>query len=57
MLTGTVLIVTSWLLTKTIWFTVVISVPVLVWMGFFLLLWPQLIRRSGLLEHQHEEFK
>ncbi len=53
MLTGITLIAGSWLLFKTIWFTVLICVPVLTWMGFFLLIWPQLIIRSGILEsHQ-----
>lgn len=53
LLTGTLLIAVSWALLKTIWFTVVVAVPVLAWMGFFLLLWPQLISRS---ESEHQQY-
>ncbi|BAY88031.1 MULTISPECIES: DUF6737 family protein [unclassified Tolypothrix] len=49
-LTGITLISGSWLVFKTIWLTVIISIPILVWMGFFLLIWPQLIIRSGILD-------
>ncbi|MGF1991766.1 hypothetical protein VF14_36325 [Nostoc linckia z18] len=50
LLTGVTLIVGSWLLFKTIWFTVLVSIPIASWMGFFILIWPQLIIRSGILE-------
>ncbi|WP_026736472.1 DUF6737 family protein [Fischerella sp. PCC 9605] len=50
LLTGVTLIGSSWLIFKTVWLTVLISIPVLVWMGFFLLIWPQLIIRSGILD-------
>ncbi|BAY32306.1 hypothetical protein NIES2107_41940 [Nostoc carneum NIES-2107] len=49
-LTGITLISGSWLVFKTIWLTVIISIPILIWMGFFLLIWPQLIIRSGILD-------
>jgi hypothetical protein len=44
------LISASWVIFKTVWLTVLIAIPVLTWMGFFLLIWPQLIIRSGILE-------
>lgn len=50
LLTGVTLISGSWLLFKNIWITILISIPVLIWMGFFLLIWPQLMIRSGILE-------
>lgn len=50
LLTGLTIISGSWLLFKTIWLTVIISIPILIWMGFFLLIWPQLIIRSGILD-------
>ncbi|MDZ8056215.1 MAG: DUF6737 family protein [Aulosira sp. ZfuVER01] len=50
LLTGVTIISGSWLLFKIIWLTVLISVPILIWMGFFLLIWPQLIIRSGILD-------
>lgn len=50
LLTGITLVSSSWLLFKTLWLTIVISVPVLTWMGFFLLIWPKLVIQSGFLE-------
>ncbi len=46
LLTGITIVAGSWILFKTLWFTVVVAIPILVWMGFFLLLWPQLVLRS-----------
>jgi hypothetical protein len=54
LLTGVTLISVSWLLFKTLWVTVLVSVPVLTWMSFFLLIWPKLIIRSGILESHRE---
>ncbi|MBW4488314.1 MAG: hypothetical protein KME12_11050 [Trichocoleus desertorum ATA4-8-CV12] len=50
LLTGITIITGSWLLAHTLWFTCLVAVPILAWMGFFLLVWPQLVRRSGFLE-------
>ncbi|MBH8555454.1 hypothetical protein I8751_24535 [Nostocaceae cyanobacterium CENA357] len=50
LLTGVTLISGSWLLFKTIWLTVLIAIPLLVWMGFFLLVWPRLVIQSGILD-------
>lgn len=47
LLTGITLIAGSWLLFKTIWLTVLIALPVLTWMGFFLLIWPQMLKQSS----------
>ncbi|AUT00562.1 hypothetical protein CLI64_09265 [Nostoc sp. CENA543] len=55
LLTGITIITVSWLLFKMIWLTVIVSIPVLVWMGFFILIWPQLIIRSGILESYQQE--
>lgn len=52
LLTGVMLISGSWLLLKTVWLTVIVAIPVLTWMGFFLLIWPRLILRSGILESE-----
>jgi hypothetical protein len=54
-LTGVTLIIGSWLLFKVIWLTTLISIPVLAWMGFFVLFWPQLIVRSGILDSYHSD--
>jgi hypothetical protein len=50
LLTGTIIIAGSWTLLKTVWVTVLISIPILVWWLYFLFLWPRLIERSGILE-------
>ncbi len=44
LLTGAVLILGSWLLVHKIWFTVLVALPVLIWQGFFLLLYPRLMQ-------------
>lgn len=53
LLTGVTLITGSWLLFKTIWLTVLVAIPLLVWMGFFLLVWPRLIIQSGIIDASH----
>jgi hypothetical protein len=52
LLTGTGLIGGSWFLTKTLWLTMGVTLPVLAWMGFFLLIWPQLMIRREIVEQQ-----
>jgi hypothetical protein len=42
LLTGIGIISTSWLLFKLIWVSVLVAIPILVWMGFFLILFPRL---------------
>ncbi|MDF5706311.1 MAG: hypothetical protein PUP90_01205 [Nostoc sp. S4] len=57
LLTGIILIGGSWLLFKTIWLTILVFIPVVTWMVFFVLIWPQLIIRSGILEsYNNSEF-
>ncbi|OCQ91656.1 hypothetical protein BCD67_09110 [Oscillatoriales cyanobacterium USR001] len=56
LLTGIALISGSWFLFKTFWLTIIISIPLLIWMGFFLLIWPKLMISSGVLDaHQESE--
>lgn len=43
-LTGISLIVGSWVLFKLIWLSAIVAVPVSIWMGFFLLVWPRLMQ-------------
>ncbi|MEB3283215.1 MAG: DUF6737 family protein [Lyngbya sp.] len=50
LLTGISIIVGSWLLFKTWWFTAIVAFPILVWMGYFLFVWPKLIVESGILD-------
>ncbi|MDJ0797361.1 MAG: hypothetical protein QNJ51_11110 [Calothrix sp. MO_167.B12] len=53
-LTGITLIGGSWLIFARIWLTILVAIPVLTWMGFFLLIWPQLMIRSGILTDKPE---
>ena len=41
LLTGITLITASWLLFHKIWLTILVSIPLLTWMGFFLLVYPK----------------
>ena len=50
LLTGITLISGSWLLFHTLWLTILVTIPVLTWMGFFLLIWPRLMIQSGVLD-------
>ncbi|MBE9129694.1 MULTISPECIES: DUF6737 family protein [unclassified Coleofasciculus] len=46
LLTGVAIITGCWVLTKTIWITLVVSIPIIVWWAYFLVLMPWLIRLS-----------
>jgi hypothetical protein len=48
-LTSLTLISGSWLIFKIIWLTILVAIPLLIWMGFFLLIWPRMMIRSGVL--------
>ena len=50
-LTTITLISGSWLVFKIIWLTILVAIPLLVWMGFFLLIWPQMMVKSGLVNN------
>lgn len=54
LLTGITLISGSWLLFKTLWVTIIVSIPLLIWMGFFLLVWPRLMIQSRVLESEQK---
>jgi hypothetical protein len=45
-LTGITIIGASWAIAKTIWLTVPISLLILVWWTYFLIILPEMIRRS-----------
>ncbi|MBO3457283.1 hypothetical protein G7B40_005595 [Aetokthonos hydrillicola Thurmond2011] len=45
LLTGITIITGSWIIFKIVWLTILVSLPILAWMGFFLLIWPQLMIR------------
>ena len=53
LLTGTTIITASWLLFHKIWLTILVSIPLLTWMGFFLLIYPKAYR--SMLKEQEIE--
>lgn len=57
LLTGITLISGSWLLFKIIWITIIIAIPVITWMVFFVLIWPQLIVRTRILDSYTTEHR
>ncbi|NES79281.1 MULTISPECIES: DUF6737 family protein [unclassified Okeania] len=46
LMTGITIISSSWLVFKIVWLTVIISIPILTWMGFFLVVLPKLMAES-----------
>lgn len=52
LLTGITIISGSWFLFKILWLTVLLSIPILIWMVFFILVYPALVLKSGLLDPQ-----
>jgi hypothetical protein len=48
LLTGITLIGGSWLLFTAVWITVLVAIPIGSWMGFFLLVYPQLMQQDSL---------
>ncbi|MGK7918971.1 MAG: DUF6737 family protein [Trichodesmium sp.] len=46
LLTGITIISGSWFIFKMVWLTVIVSIPILTWMGFFLIIWPKLMAES-----------
>lgn len=55
LLTGCLIIGGTWWLTHIIWLTMLVAVPILIWMGFFLLLYPRLMKQSGLLTDESSQ--
>lgn len=54
--TGFGAIALSWLVLHRYWVTGLVAVPMLTWMGFFLLLFPKLAAESGLLAEMQREY-
>lgn len=46
LLTGASLISGSWLLLRSLWITIIVAIPVLTWMVFFLLIYPKAMSKS-----------
>jgi hypothetical protein len=55
LLTGMTIVAGSWLLFHRLWVTAIVAIPILTWMGFFLLIWPKLMIQSGILEQYNHD--
>ncbi|MCP2731378.1 DUF6737 family protein [Limnofasciculus baicalensis] len=55
LLTGCLIVAGSWAVTKTIWVMALISMPILLWWIYFLLVWPRLIQLSGVMPDEEQE--
>ncbi|MBD2465336.1 hypothetical protein H6G89_30455 [Oscillatoria sp. FACHB-1407] len=44
--TGATIVSGSWLLFHKVWITLLVAVPILTWMGFFLLVYPRLFAQA-----------
>jgi hypothetical protein len=43
LLAGLLIVLAFWFVTKTVWVTVIVALPILLWWFYFLILWPRLI--------------
>ncbi|MGC9502620.1 DUF6737 family protein [Baaleninema sp.] len=55
LLTGIAIIAGSWLMFHRFWLTGLVAVPILVWMAYFLLLFPRLVAKYGGLREESDE--
>jgi hypothetical protein len=49
LLTGVTLISGSWLIFHLIWLTILVSIPILTWMIFFIIIYPKLVVKNEIL--------
>jgi hypothetical protein len=47
MLTGIIIITSSWLLFHKIWLTTIVAIPIFVWWIYFLILVPRLLKNNN----------
>jgi membrane protein YdbS with pleckstrin-like domain len=43
LLTGVIIISASWVIFNTLWVTLIVSLPVLLWMIYFIIIYPKLL--------------
>ncbi|USR92283.1 hypothetical protein NEA10_06055 [Phormidium yuhuli AB48] len=55
LLTGLGLIAASWFVFHRLWLTTLVAIPLTVWMGYFVLLFPRLVAQSGQLSQEISE--
>ncbi|NJL62721.1 MAG: hypothetical protein HC903_13925 [Methylacidiphilales bacterium] len=55
LLTTIIIISASWLIFKIIWLTIIVAIPMLTWMIFFIFIYPKLIAGNGALKSEELE--
>ncbi len=55
LLTGISIIAASWLLLQVWWLTVAVTLVILIWWLYFLVIWPNLLEKSGILQELAQE--
>jgi hypothetical protein len=51
LLTGIVIITSSWLIGKNLWISLLVSLPIVAWWVYFLILYPRLVSQA--MEESH----
>jgi hypothetical protein len=46
LLTGIVIIGSSWLISKNLWISLLVSLPIVAWWVYFLILYPRLVNQA-----------
>jgi hypothetical protein len=46
LLTGIVIITSSWLIGKNLWISLLVSLPIIAWWVYFLILYPRLVSQA-----------
>lgn len=54
LLTGIAIISGSWFVSRTLWITGLVSLPISAWMIYFVLIYPKLVLSSGMLDLPHQ---
>jgi hypothetical protein len=56
-LTGMAMIATSWATFQSLWLTIPISLAIIVWWTYFLIILPKLLQHSQILENKQQPTK
>jgi hypothetical protein len=55
LLTGIMIVVSSWQLGHLLWLTIIVTLPILAWWFYFLLIWPKLMNDYYLIQGENNQ--
>lgn len=55
LLTGVTIVVGSWLIFHRLWVTLLVAAPIVAWMGFFLVVYPRMMREALMGESRSDQ--